>query len=428
MIDIREKGVINVIELVIVMTILIVSFNIFFPNKSYDNRWEDAYGILLSRDAVLVLERTDKLHEYAFDSVEMENFIENIFPNTNLILWYDVTGGIGNDILIACDDPSVISEMNDWVNGLRLNDRNVNIEFCYTDMSTPDSCLSNSDTLLIWGYKDLDDYENVLNEYVSDGNGIIEVMEVSQIGNVQTNLFGLNLIGSIDETGNPTTFTRDPIETSDRIYEPWKYFYKIPMPLDADEICEFDGCLNPNNKGIVTFAGNDYGFCICDDGVWFDTNGGEDYTQSVGELENIVIGGHTFHLSYINSDSKISLSIVSDYDFEDFDIHKQVEPDDSNEDRILLETFSLSSYPVVILNELGSTNVAWVSPLADGIENYGDDDKHLLTSLLLWSSNKESKNQEVLNMRVGYRTTYIKTKNRDMFEIYSFNFGVGYPF
>jgi len=424
----KQKGVINVIELVIVLSLLLVSFNVFFPGQKYEDNWEDAYGIISSRDSLLVLERTGNLHSYAFDSDSMENFIDELFPNTNLIVWSEVTGGIKSEVKIACDDQSVASEMNDWANGLRLNERNITVTFCYTDMTSTDSCLLTSDSMLIWGYKDLSDYEDVLTDYVSEGNGIVEVMDIEALDDVQTSIFGLNFIGSINVVGNPTSFSRTPLDPSDPIYGPRKYFYGIPMPLDARDNCDFDGCVNPKNEGYLEFGGTSYGFCVCDDGVWFDVDGGSDYTDSVTEQSTINIGGYTFYLNYINSESKISVSFRPDYDFENINLKTSLQPDDGSNDRVIIDTVSGTTYPVIILNEVGSSRLVWSAPFEDGISNYEDDDKSMLLSLLLWSINKESSGEELLDMRVGYRTTYIKTFNRDMFEIYSFNLGVGYPF
>ena len=62
----KPKGIVNVIELILVVVTLFVSFTIFFPGNIYRNKWDDAYGTLRARDAMLALERSGHLHEYAF--------------------------------------------------------------------------------------------------------------------------------------------------------------------------------------------------------------------------------------------------------------------------------------------------------------------------------------------------------------------------
>lgn len=51
-----------------------------------------------------------------------------------------------------------------------------------------------------------------------------------------------------------------------------------------------------------------------------------------------------------------------------------------------------------------------------------------MISHLLWAANRESAGTGVSNFRVGYMSSYVNVKSTDMFEIYKFNFMIGYPF
>jgi hypothetical protein len=58
----------------------------------------------------------------------------------------------------------------------------------------------------------------------------------------------------------------------------------------------------------------------------------------------------------------------------------------------------------------------------------GHDERLLLQSVILAVSNKNSKVSPLGDLRTGSVTTYINAVNRDMFEVYRFNLGLGFPF
>jgi hypothetical protein len=71
--------------------------------------------------------------------------------------------------------------------------------------------------------------------------------------------------------------------------------------------------------------------------------------------------------------------------------------------------------------------VAWIADFTDN-DIIGDDHKLLLTSLLLWASNKKASAVLSSNLKIGYLTSYVNINNTDMFEVYKFNLGLGYPY
>lgn len=96
---------------------------------------------------------------------------------------------------------------------------------------------------------------------------------------------------------------------------------------------------------------------------------------------------------------------------------------DNDANKILLKN---GNQPVVVLNgTIGKT--AWMAIP----QNVGDDHKELLLSLLLYAANKGPSgvlSPQLRKLNIGYLTSYINTKNDDIFEIYKFNLGLGFPF
>lgn len=443
---IGKKGVVNVLELITVVITLFVSFSIFFPQADYKNRWDDAYMILKARDMILLLERTGSLHTYAFSPDEVRSFFDTLFPDSSLIVWSETDGGIKSDIKIACDCPSgTIAELAEWVNGLKLNERNITISFCSADLDSPTPCVDDSDALLIWGYKSLQPYGQLLSDYISDGNGVVEVMDFdlqSQVDDdsVQTGVFGLRWTGARSGTMDYDEFPRKPRNAADMIFDPYKYFYHIPFPLKTNDTGEpIAGCgYSPAKNGTFDLKGIEYGFWICgSNSVWFDTDGDIVRDTLVYERgEEVTIGGiYNFSLNYVNSDSSMSVSFRSDYVFDDFLEYASqsgqfahIEPADYDANRILIRAVEspVAKYPSVILNKFGETGTAWVADFSE--DGFGDDEKMLLISLLLWSSNKQTAGGAVSNIRMGYLTSYVTINNVDMFEVYKFDLGLGSPF
>ncbi len=421
---------------------MFVSFRVFFPETSYNTKWEDAYGVLRARDMILVLERTDNLHRYAFNRTEMDSFLDTISSGTNLIFWNSVTGGIKGNFRIACNcSDQTVSDLNSWYDDMTLNNREINVTFCHSYITSTDSCLQNSDMLLIMGeYSDLSGNEKIINDYISEGNGIVQSVdfyEETQIesDNVQKNIFNLEWNGIEIESLDYVSFEREPRNNEDIIYTIHKYFYHLPLPKKSTETDIITGC---TEKGYIEINSNEYSFWICNNNtVIFDTDDDNIADTEVSEEEFFVLGDENFYLNYIHGNSRISFSFRPDYEFDDFlsfvypgeDVLRivNVTPRDQNSDKVLLLGSSSSGdFPACIINEVHGGKSAWIPLL--GKDGYTDDEKTLLLSLILWSSNKESNRIDLSQIRSGYKSSYIKVVNRDMFEIYKFNFGIGYPF
>jgi len=72
------------------------------------------------------------------------------------------------------------------------------------------------------------------------------------------------------------------------------------------------------------------------------------------------------------------------------------------------------------------TRIAWISDFTE--TTYDTNHTKLLASLLLATSNKKEASSSIPIIRTGYLTSYINIKNADMFEVYKFDLGLGYPY
>ena len=444
-----RKGIINVIELSLVVITLFISFSVFFPGNSYKNRWDDAYGTLKARDVALTLERTGDLHAYAYDSVQMDAFLSKIFTGSNAVVWHSISGGITEKTMVACNCTiDQVAQLNGWAGKTMLNNRSISMEFCRANLVASDECLSNSDVLLVWGsIQPLSASSTVLSDYVSTGGGIVELKDFSQSSqvesdSVQKDVFGLKWISLT--TGQPTStvFARTPRSESDIIYQPYKYFHHIPITLDISKNGgAVPGCTyNPTGNGTLTLKGVSYEFDTCSPApaasAWIDTDGTGGGDTKVLERRTVSVGGTNVMLNYVNGFNSISLSFQPGYQFGDIlsftsgsRVSPLIKPRDDNNDRVLLQAVfgSSATQPAAILGNYGSGKTAWLPEFGkDGLD---DSEKSLVMSMLLWAANKESASPsaQIANVGTGYVASYINVRNYDMFEIYELNIGVGYP-
>jgi len=448
---ISKKGVINLVEMITVVVILFIAFSVFFPGFVYKSRWNDAYVVLLSRDTIITIDRLGKLYNFSFSASSLQKYLDLTLPTnkTNLIGWSEVDGVIKNQLTIACNcTEQQISTLSELFSGLQFNGREVQV---LIPKSSLEVINQPADVLLIWGYKNLDPYAQNIKNFLASENGVVEIMDFSDITQVnndraQREIFGLqaNSIATSDELSD--NFARAPSNSSDIIYGPFKFFYHIPLalktipntsasipseiPIDASNCANF-------TQGNITFNKTSYKFWDCTSiagalSVYFDTNanGKADTRLVAGESFNLTnIASYNFTLSYIDGMRKIGVAFRANFTFDDFGNFAgtkvlDVVPRDGS-DKTLLKT-SPGNFPVVILNRTAIARAAWIADFSE--DGYGDDEKQLLMSLILWASNKKAARVLSPNIRAGLLTSYINTVNQDMFEVYRFNLGLGFPF
>lgn len=437
-----SKGVVSIIELILVVIILFTAFNIFFPGFSYKTGWSEALLLQRSRDIVLTVDRIGRLYEYSFDSSAFETFLDEVI-SASLITWSDTEGAVKNEILISCNcsDEQMIA-LSSWLGGLKINGRSINALVCYTELGVINPCIENSDLLLIWGYKPLTDYESQLLSYLKTGNGIVEIMDFDKsvtVDSAQISIFGIDADGS---WGSDYDIILKPSDASQVTYKPYKLFYHIPIDLEAPTTAATTQTCDINTTGNFVVREAAYPFWICRKDssytVYFDTDGdGIGDTQPLAEGDSFTIQGFEFILKYIEGNERIRVAFSPDYQFVDFvkkpDLSiKKIVPSDGDYGRVLVrmgEPGASNRACGVILNNPQASRTAWVADFTrDGLDAAGDDHRQLLASLLLWASNKKARGLPIGNIRVGYITSYINVNNTDVFEVYKLNFGIGYPF
>jgi hypothetical protein len=374
------------------------------------------------------------LNSYSFNSSVFGSFLTSIFQQQNIIHWSTTYGTFKSRIIVACNcTEDQINSLNTWFNKVKLNGRE--IEFVYLP-SILENINEPSDVLLIWGYRDINSSYYSLKNYLNKENGIVEIMNFtdgSVFGpdSVQNDMFGLEWWGT---GGAPSYdyFNGKPIDSNDIRYGPFKLFYHVPYPLRTitSEIIGDPNCYSTGSeKGNITFNSIAYRFWICNSTtVWFDTDGVDIPNSAINVGGSFTLGGYNFSLRYINDNSSIGVSFRSDFKFNDFlasgltSFH--VEPLYSDTQRVLLYANS-PNWPVVILNRTSLSNVAW---MADFSAKQGDDNRHLLLSLLLWASNKKTQSMALPSIKSGLTTSYTNVLGNDMFEVYEFDLGLGHPF
>jgi len=432
-----KKGVVTIIELIMIILILFISFSVFFPPARYEHNWDNAYSALLGKDMMTALVATGDLESFFSDETSMYNFFNTLFPESNLIFWYRMYK-VKDDISVACNcTNSQIAQLEDWVTDLRFNNRDITISFCQTSLENSNNCIRNSDEMLIYGYKDLQPYEQLLSDYVMEGNGIIEIVDFSSdpdLDVVQQKIFGISDGGVFN---NEENIIIEPYSINDLIYQVHKNFYKIPLSLSTTQTETIGQCPVDAEKGIFKFRGNEYGFWVCQASeIYFDSTGTTN--PDIGPYipdQSFSLGGFDFKLSYIDSSSKIRINFLDSpkYRFENFisSLHREIIQSDGNNDRVFIKIdgFVDNMACGVILNNASDSRTAWVADFGGGGAGMvGDDHRHLMISLLVWASDKQTTSGYIPELEKGYTSSYITVKNIDMLEINQYEIGVGYPY
>ncbi len=443
----RRKAQVTIVEMITSVTILFIVFSILFPGFSYKSRWNEALILLKGRDMLLTADRINKLSDYSFSPASLENFVNSIFPKKDVVVWSE-TESVKNRVTIACNCTSdQINYLSIWTREVKLNNREVTTSICYTNLDKINPCYTNliyPDILVIWGYKNFVPYQNVLTDFLQKGNSILEIADLqsSQIDSAQQKIFGLKWFNGGWSTETEDSFLK-PSSISLLPYQSYKLFYHFPYSLEAVTTTNIpvEGSLSPScsatSSGVFIFKNTNYNFWVCDKtSVYFDTNSNGNADISIAENQTFTISTSNFYLNYIDSNNKIRVSFKPEYKFTDFlqTGNSMLYPADDNKNKILLSkgTWSIDPskpIPVVIFNGTDFSKTVWMPDFTrSGFSQVSDDQKNLLTSIILSISNKKPKELSFGTTKTGYATTYLDVLSRDMVEIYKINLGVGFPF
>lgn len=451
------KGQIPVLEMIAVTIILFVSFSIFFPQTGFANRWSDAEVVLKGRDIMLTADRIGSMGSFSANPAAFANFLNITIPEKNLIYWSVLEGTLQSKVTVACNcTTQQINDLLNWIGRMRLNGRNIQIDMLPSTL-TP---IQNSDVLLIWGRTDLAPFKSEILNYLGSGNGVVGIADVDKKdlkdGSAYVEIFGIKECkdvlggGSCGGGGdNELTFI-NPSDTSRLTFLPHKIFFHLPIrtvPAFGAIVPLENASMPPCNsfpvfEGTFSFRSTDAKYWICDiSTVYFDTNENSLADRILKENDTFKIDGFDFKMSYIDL-NRTFISIRPGFKFDDFrkgdgeDDDKgkngklKVFPADGDAGKILLKAGDYNSgnpIPVIVANGSASGRVMW-GPDFITEQPVNHDERLLLASMLLSASNKKSREPAVGNLQIGFLTPYINVINRDMFEVYQFNLGLGFPF
>ncbi|MBI2005342.1 MAG: hypothetical protein HYS80_01110 [Candidatus Aenigmarchaeota archaeon] len=450
------KGQIAIIEAIMSAVALFIAFNMMITVEEHQTKWKDALSFLQGKDILITADRLGQLHEYPFSPAFQTQFLSKIDAIRDAIVKNETQGTLENTVYIACVCmPDQITYLQNILDDVKFNTRIIKGEVCPTILPDINNCGAETkypNALVIWGYKDyLPSYAIQLNDFLNDGNSIIEIADIqqSQVDSAQQTIFGLQWF-----TNNPfPSITQDeflkPRNASVIPYQSYKWFYHLPylltgtatisIPLDAGGSI----CTSPSvaTAGNFKFQNTDHKFWICDgNSVYFDTDGTD--KADVGPIskgQRFSIGSSDFKLNYIDAVDKMRLSFRQDYKFDDFvkdNGDNKLFPIDNDKNKVLL---SMGFWDVgreqpagaVIFSGTENAKTVWMADFArsaatlNDLDNLGDDYKQLLVSLMFSTANK---NPEDTSQQIGQITSYINVNNTDIFEIYRIDLSIGAPF
>ena len=433
----------------VVSIILIIVFNEYFSGIKYHDEWEKAKTFLLIKDTILTLDRMNYIYKISVNPALLENIESKLNSYKGLIWWVRIEGMIKPEITVACNcTPAQKELLSEWFKVLKINDRNVSIRFVYTNLN---SINTPSDVLLIIGRKNLTTYRNEIERYLKESRGVVEISDLDHIDETTKELFGIDTCSNVlsiecipDGSSNISFMTPTNVDSPN--YEIWKLFFHFPVTLKAEEgplsipvengtiECESESAF----KGYLKIRNESFVYWICNDSkgfrIYLDENKNSLADTIVYPRETFSLDGFKFLFSYAISNTSVAITFKEDYNFTDFLDDNRVYPLDKDARRIVLYRgkYQNSIYPVpaAIVNEKNGFRSVWLANFTrEGLENITDAQKAILEASLIYASKKQI--MEPVKVKKGYEIPYIdvvKTKNLDMYEVYIFRLGAGYPY
>ncbi|MEM5843706.1 MAG: hypothetical protein QXX07_00095 [Candidatus Aenigmatarchaeota archaeon] len=222
----ERKGFVFVVEMISAVIILFVMFNFFFPSLSFKHNWDKVWLNLISRDIILSMERNKELYLYSFESPEF--LYQKNLVNHPLVAWTSTENAVKKKITIACKcSDEVINELGTFLNTITLNGREIKFEIVSSSLTL----IPSSDVLLIWGYNNLNDYFDLLKNFLAEDKGIVEVSDITytqlDADEGHKKIFGLVPASGYINNIQTIELSRKPENSRDIVYGPWKYLRRI---------------------------------------------------------------------------------------------------------------------------------------------------------------------------------------------------------
>jgi hypothetical protein len=405
-------GQINILEVISALVLLFTIFYFIFKQTEIKDNWQLANLATISRDLLISLDFIGKLYNASFSEETLKNFLNKTsIVNESIILSIYPEGTIKESIIVAANcTQDKIKKFTEWYSINILNKRKVSIFFVQTNLT---NIQEYTDLLLICGPIDLSIYkENILN-YLAKGKGVIEISDFGNtIDSATQEIFGIK---PTSPKPYSDVYINKPSRVSDETYYAYKFFYNVPIVINATYI----NTTTLNYIGNFTFRNYIVPFEInyTSKIVYFKTNP----ITSVSERQQFSLYGYNFYLSYILTQTSFAVSFKKIYNFTDFRGNNNIALTDGNEQRIFLYEDSLSSkVPVAVMNK---SKVAWIADF-DRYNNATHDQKHALLSLILAVSNKVPYFVEPYS---AYKVPYLNVESYDMYEVYKAMLRITYP-
>ena len=412
------RGFVSILEVIITAVLVLIAFGVMLPRFTYTTKWDTALLLLKGRDSLVVLDRTGNLHSLIFNITNLTSFLNQLLPESNLVYGVVIHNVIKNDVKIACNcSREFINNFTTWFEGgTIINGRKIEIGIpCPTHLERiNEECLERGiDVLVIEGdeNKNYSGCKNTLLDLLKKGVGIVELMNFSSsLDSAQREVFGIELCNLPNCTpSQEDNLVQKPESIHQMIYEPYKFFYHLPLPV--------------RTPSKFRFRNLSYNVSIENDKARFKGQG-EDV--KVGEGEYFKLGGYNFYLNYIRPPF-VYLSFKPPYNFTDFLGYTRVIPSDLNNQRVLVHKGNYSGSqvlaPVMVVNSTGG-NAVWTTNFFS--PKLKDDLRLLLLSAILSSSKKT--NFFLGSFETVYSTPYVNVENKDLYEVYGIELGIGYPY
>jgi len=455
------KGQIPVIEMITVTIILFVSFGIFFPERNFDNRWQEADIATKGRDALTTMDRVNSTSQYSADQGALDSFLNKTIPNS-IIYWTTIEGTAQSNIVVACNcTTKQIGDLTNYIGRLKLNDREILLDIRPSALSP----IQKSNVLIIWGVTDLGAYKTDILNYLADGNGVIGIADVTSPDAAYTEIFGVRTCTSIfggascTNSGSTEIDFRYTTNASKPAFLVQKYFFHLPIrnlanlstfPLTVETKSPTGATMTCNNtqvfEGSLIFKSASARYWICNSThIFMDTNNTVWPDVILRERDQFRVRdpssgvSYNFSMSYIDAGGNrtyMSFKPSPLFRFNDTPFKPAtvlLYPGDANiinDEKVVLHDGNYPNgrpIPVVTVNGSLTGKAMWSSDFISG--SPGHDKRLLMASMVLAASKKRTVEPTIGDLRIsGAVTPYISVVNRDMMEIYQFNLGLGYPF
>lgn len=446
------KGQIPVMEMITVTVVLFVSFSVFFPERNFGNRWQEADVALKGRDAVTTMDRSGGLATYVADEDALRQFLNRTVSN-NLIYWTTLEGTAQPDVIVACNCTTTqIQDLTNYVGRLKLNGREILLDIRPSTLAP----IQKSNVLVIWGRTDLSAYKAEILNYMREGGGVVGIADVTSPDATYTEIFG------VKRCDDPSVFGAGPCvdsgatqidflytaNSSKPAFQADKYFFHLPI-RDLANLSTFPLTVETNQtcpntqvfEGKLTFKSATARYWMCNStDVFMDTN--NTGSPDVILKENATFGvrdpgtgvTYNFKMSYIDAGGNrtyMSFRPGPLFRFDDAGFRPasvMLYPSDLNDDKILLYDGSYGNgrpIPAATINDSLPGKAIWATDFLGTTH----DQRLLMASLVLSASKKKTVETTLGDLKItGALTPYIDVVNRDMLEVYQFNLGLGFPF